>query len=134
MNASVIPVEEELDIVTARQAGRKISRSMGFSLVDQTRITTAISELARNIVLYAGAGTITIRIINKGTALAIEIIAEDKGPGIANVGLALTDGFSTSGGLGAGLPGVRRLMDEFELSTAVGVGTTIKAYKWIKQT
>lgn len=134
MNASVIPVEEELDIVTARQAGRKISRSMGFSLVDQTRITTAISELARNIVLYAGAGTITIRIINKGTALAIEIIAEDNGPGIANVGLALTDGFSTSGGLGAGLPGVRRLMDEFELSTAVGVGTTIKAYKWIKQT
>lgn len=132
MNARVIPVEEELDIVTARQAGREISRSMGFSLVDQTRITTAISELARNIVLYAGTGTITIRIINKGISSAIEIVAEDKGPGIANVGLALKDGFSTSGGLGAGLPGVRRLMDEFELTTAVGIGTTIKAYKWIK--
>lgn len=132
MKIEVIPVIEELDIVAARQAGRKISRSLGFSLVDQTRITTAISELARNIVLYAGTGTITIRPIYKGSQSGIEIIAEDKGPGIVNVEKAMEDGFSTSGGLGAGLPGVRRLMDEFELTTASGVGTSIKTTKWIK--
>jgi len=132
MKVEVIPVIEELDIVTARQAGRKISRSLGFSLVDQTRITTAISELARNIVLYAGSGTITIRSICNGNRSGIEIIAEDKGPGIANVEKAMEDGFSTSGGLGAGLPGVRRLMDEFEIDTAVGEGTTIKITKWVK--
>ena len=132
MDVRVIPVEEELDIVSARQAGREVSRSLGFSLVDQTRITTAISELARNIILYAGAGTITIRKVNRGPSLAIEIVAEDNGPGIVDVEKAMKDGFSTSGGLGAGLPGVRRLMDEFELTTKVGKGTTIRAIKWIK--
>lgn len=126
-----IPVQEELDIVTARQAGRELSRSLGFCIVDLTRITTAISELARNIILYAGTGTISISIINNLDMVGIEIIAQDEGPGIADVEKALTDGFSTSNGLGAGLPGVRRLMDEFEIKTG-NFGTTIRAVKWRK--
>jgi serine/threonine-protein kinase RsbT len=132
MGVKIIPVVEELDIVTARQAAREISRSLGFSLVDQTRITTAISELARNIVLYATAGTISIRTINTNKGLGIEIIAEDQGPGIVDVDKAMEDGFSTSNGLGAGLPGVRRLMDEFELNTSIGVGTRIRVFKRLR--
>ncbi len=128
----LIPVKEELDIVTARQAGRELSRSLGFSIVDLTRITTAISELARNIILYADSGTVTIETINQADTLGIEIIAQDNGPGIADVDKAMEDGFSTSNGLGAGLPGVRRLMDDFELKTEVDKGTTIRIVKWRK--
>lgn len=128
----LIPVKEELDIVTARQAGRELSRSLGFSIVDLTRITTAISELARNIILYADSGTVTIETINQADILGIEIIAQDNGPGIADVDKAMEDGFSTSNGLGAGLPGVRRLMDDFEIKTEVDKGTTIRIVKWRK--
>ena len=128
----LIPVKEELDIVTARQAGRELSRSLGFSIVDLTRITTAISELARNIILYADSGTVTIETINHADTLGIEIIAQDNGPGIADVDKAMEDGFSTSNGLGAGLPGVRRLMDDFEIKTEVDKGTTIRIVKWRK--
>lgn len=126
-----IPVQEELDIVTARQAGRELCRSLGFNVVDLTRITTAISELARNIILYAGTGTISISTINNSDMVGIEIIAQDEGPGIADVQKALTDGFSASNGLGAGLPGVRRLMDEFEIKSG-NSGTTVRAVKWRK--
>lgn len=132
MRKKEISVKEELDIVTARQAGRELSRSLGFSVVDQTRITTAISELARNIVLYATEGKIMIRAINTGYYQGIEVVAEDKGPGILNVEKAMEDGYSTSNGLGAGLPGVRRLMDEFELKTNPGQGTTIRIVKWLR--
>lgn len=132
MEPNVISVEDELDIVTARQAGRQASRSLGFDLVDETRVTTAISELARNIVLYADKGTITLRKIRLGTCAGLEIIAEDKGPGIINIDLAMEDGYSTSKGLGAGLPGVRRLMDVFEIESSPGTGTTIRILKWAK--
>lgn len=130
MEDKKISVEEELDIVTARRAGRELSRSLGFNIVDQTRITTAISELARNIVLYAGCGTVTLRKINNPPG--IEIIAQDYGHGIPNVEQAMKDGFSTSNGLGAGLPGVRRLMDDFELKTDPGKGTVVRIVKWLK--
>lgn len=126
----LLAVNEELDIVAARQAGRELSRSLGFSIVDRTRITTAISELARNIILYANSGTIAITAVEKAEAVGIEITAEDKGPGIPDVEKAMQDGFSTSNGLGAGLPGVRRLMDEFEIDTAIDKGTTIRIVKW----
>jgi len=126
-----IPVQEELDIVTARQAGRELSRSLGFCVVDLTRITTAISELARNIILYAETGTISISTITNSDMVGIEIIAQDEGPGITDVEKAMADGFSTSNGLGAGLPGVRRLMDEFEIETG-NSGTTIRTVKWRK--
>ena len=132
MDNRTVPVEEELDIVTARQAGRELSRSLGFGVVDQTRITTAISELARNIVLYAGTGTITLKKITNGNSTGIAVVSADRGPGIACVEQAMEDGFSTSNGLGAGLPGVRRLMDEFELETTPGQGTTIQIVKWLK--
>lgn len=132
MWVKVVPVEEELDIVTARQAGRDISRRLGFNLVDQTRITTAISELARNIVLYAGGGTITIRAVQENNIFGVEIIAQDQGPGIDDVDKAMEDGFSTSNGLGAGLPGVRRLMDEFQLITSPGQGTTVRVFKKVR--
>lgn len=132
METNVIPVEDELDIVTARQAGRQASRALGFDLVDETRVTTAISELARNIVLYAGKGQITLRKIKLGTRTGLEIIAEDKGPGIIDIDLVMVDGYSTSKGLGAGLPGVRRLMDTFKIESSPGTGTTIRVLKWAK--
>lgn len=131
MRDKVIPVEEELDIVTARQAGRQASRSLGFNLVDQTRITTAISELARNIVLYANKGTISIRAVQQGDCQGLEIQAIDSGPGIPDINLAMQDGYSTSKGLGAGLPGVRRLMDDFQIESLPGAGTKVRVYKWL---
>ncbi len=133
MGDKTIQVGDELDIVAARQAGRELSRSLGFNIVDQTRITTAISELARNIVLYAGKGTITLRKVKEGDRFGIEITARDSGSGIDDVELAMQDGYSTSNGLGAGLPGVRRLMDEFELKTALGKGTTVRIVKWLRK-
>ncbi|MGI6554944.1 MAG: anti-sigma regulatory factor [Bacillota bacterium] len=132
MGDKTIQVGDELDIVAARQAGRELSRSLGFNIVDQTRITTAISELARNIVLYAGKGIITLSKVKKGDRFGIEITARDNGPGIVDIELAMQDGYSTSNGLGAGLPGVRRLMDEFELKTAAGKGTTVRIVKWLR--
>ncbi len=132
MKTKVIAVEDELDIVTARQAGRQASRSMGFNLVDQTRVTTAISELARNIVVYANKGTITLRKIELGGCLGLEIIAEDAGPGIVDIDLVMKDSYTTSSGLGAGLPGVRRLMDSFDIASIPGKGTTVRVLKWTK--
>ncbi len=126
-----IPIKDEYDIVTARSAGKKIASSTGFGLVDQTRISTAISELARNILRYAETGTVYVRQVTAERGGGIEIVAEDRGPGIANLDLAMTDGHTTGGGLGAGLPGTKRLMDEFEIDTEVGRGTTVTTRKWV---
>jgi len=127
-----ISICDEIDIVAARQGGRMLAREVGFSLVDETRITTSISELARNIVFYAKEGTVYIRTANFNKLKGIEILANDEGPGIENIQLALKDGFSTSRGLGAGLPGVRRLMDEFEIKSEIGAGTQVLIRKWLK--
>lgn len=129
---SSVDIYTEWDIVAARQLGRNEAKKIGFGTVDQARITTAISELARNIYLYAGKGRIEITSICKGKVQGISIIASDEGPGIADVRKVMDDGFTTSGGLGAGMPGVRRLMDEFNIVTKKGVGTTITAIKWIR--
>ncbi|MEA1864327.1 MAG: anti-sigma regulatory factor [Euryarchaeota archaeon] len=126
-----IPIKDEYDIVVARSAGKTISSKCGFGLVDQTRISTAISELARNILVYAVTGTVYIREVDADGKHGIEVVAEDHGPGIANLDLAMTDGHTTGGGLGAGLPGTKRLMDEFEIVTAVGEGTTVTVRKWV---
>ena len=129
---SSVDIYTEWDIVAARQLGRNEAKEIGFGTVDQARITTAISELARNIYLYAGKGTIEIiRLYENGNS-GISVIASDEGPGIADVRKVMTDGYTTSGGLGAGMPGVRRLMDEFNLHTEIGVGTTITAVKWLR--
>jgi serine/threonine-protein kinase RsbT len=129
---SSVDIYTEWDIVAARQLGRNEAKSIGFGTVDQARITTAISELARNIYLYAGKGTIKIERIYKNNQYGITIIASDEGPGIADLRKVMNDGFSTSGGLGAGMPGVRRLMDEFNVQSEQGVGTTITAVKWLR--
>lgn len=129
---SSVDIITEWDIVAARQLGRNEAKDVGFGIVDQARITTAISELARNIYLYAGKGNIEIKQITEGNLKGLLIIASDKGPGIQDVRKVMEDGFTTSGGLGAGLPGVKRLMDDFKIETVFGEGTTIIATKWMR--
>ena len=129
---SCVTIQKEWDIVGARQLGRDIAKKMGFGTVDQARIATAISELARNIYLYAEEGQICFEAIDNIPQQGIRMIAIDTGPGIQDVGQVMQDGFSTSGGLGAGLPGVKRLMDEFDLQSEDGKGTRIKATKWLR--
>ncbi|WP_099223423.1 anti-sigma regulatory factor [Listeria costaricensis] len=132
---SCVKIINEWDIVAARQLGRKISKEIGFGTVDQARITTAISELARNIFLYAGNGEICIRKVAEGTKNGLEIIAKDHGPGIMDIRKVMQDGYTTSGGLGAGLPGVKRLMDDFDIESKTGgdeKGTIIRATKWVR--
>lgn len=129
---SSVDIITEWDIVAARQLGRNEAKDIGFGTVDQARITTAISELARNIYLYAGKGNIEIKKIAEGNLKGLLIIASDKGPGISDVRKAMEDGYTTSGGLGAGLPGVKRLMDDFKIETILGDGTTISATKWMR--
>jgi serine/threonine-protein kinase RsbT len=125
-----IPIRSESDIVLARQNGRSIAVEAGFSGSDLTVIATAISEVARNIVTYAKKGEIQISPVSDMGKTGLLIIASDEGPGIADISLALQDGYSTSRSLGLGLPGVRRLMDEFSIDSEVGKGTTVTLKKW----
>ena len=127
-----IPVRSDADIVLARQKGRELAAALGFGPTDLTLIATAISELARNIVLYAKRGRIVLKGIERNSRRGIMVVARDGGPGIPNVAGALQSGFSTSGGLGLGLPGVRRLTDEFDIESAVGRGTTVTVKKWLR--
>lgn len=129
---SCVRVRNEWEIVAARQAGRNIAKEIGFGNVDQARITTAISELARNIYLYAENGEICVGFIEDVSKIGIRIIAKDQGPGIKDIRKVMEDGFTTSGGLGAGLPGVKRLMDEFTIDSTVNEGTEITAIKWLR--
>lgn len=131
-NQLVVEIVTEWDIVAARQLGRNEAKAIGFSTVDQARITTAISELARNIYLYALAGEIILERIEQDTRKGIRIIASDKGDGISDVRKVMEDGFSTSGNLGAGLPGVKRLMDYINIQSEVGKGTVVIAEKWLE--
>ncbi|MBU6082005.1 MULTISPECIES: anti-sigma regulatory factor [Allobacillus] len=128
---SNVPIAKELDIVGARQTGRNIANDLGFSSVDQARIATAISELARNIYLYAKKGEITFQQVEGVAPVGLKIIAKDNGPGIKDISKSMIDGYSTSGGLGAGLPGVKRLMDDFDIMSS-DEGTTIHVIKWLR--
>jgi serine/threonine-protein kinase RsbT len=125
-----VAITSDQDIVAARQSGRALAAELGFSATDSTLIATAISELARNIVSYARKGEITVKTIHGPSRQGILVIASDDGPGIADVLQAMRDGFSTSGSLGLGLPGVRRLMDEFQIASQPGHGTTVTVKKW----
>lgn len=125
-----ITIGSDLDVVTARSASREIARSVGFSAVDQARIATAVGELARNIFTYAKTGQVTLREVERGGAKGIEIVCEDNGPGIEHIDLAMQDGYSTSGGMGMGIPGAKRLMSEFDIRSKVGAGTTVTCRKW----
>ncbi|WP_284141780.1 MULTISPECIES: anti-sigma regulatory factor [unclassified Virgibacillus] len=129
---SCVTIQKEWDIVGARQVGRDIAKKIGFGTVDQARIATAISELARNIYLYAGNGKICFEVIDNLDQKGMCIKAIDTGPGIQDIGLVMEDGFSTSGGLGAGLPGVKRLMDEFSITSDKDKGTNITTIKWVR--
>ncbi|ASH81122.1 sigma-B regulator [Listeria monocytogenes serotype 4b str. 81-0592] len=132
---SCVKIINEWDIVAARQLGRKIFKEIGFGTVDQARITTAISELARNIFLYAGRGEICIEKVNESGKQGMIIVAKDKGPGIVDIRKVMQDGYTTSGGLGAGLPGVKRLMDSFDIESSIegdSKGTVITTTKWVR--
>jgi serine/threonine-protein kinase RsbT len=126
-----VPVRVDGDIVTARQQGRSLAEQVGFDGSDLTCIATAISELGRNMLRYAGSGEVILRPAHVGSKHGMIVIAHDEGPGIPDIALAMQDGYSTSNSLGLGLPGTRRLMDEFEIESAVGRGTTVTVKKWV---
>lgn len=128
----IVAIRTDVDIVTVRRIGRDLSRQLGFSPTDLTLIATAISELARNLVVYARSGLIRIEVVVNGEKKGIRITATDKGPGIPDLKLAMQGGYSTSGSLGLGLPGVRRLMDSMEITSEMGKGTTVTATKWTR--
>ena len=127
---AIIPINADIDVVAARQKGRELATVLGFVSTDSTLLATAISELARNIIRYAKYGEILIASVQSGDRVGITVVARDKGPGIANTSLAMQDGFSTSGGLGLGLPGVKRMMDEFHLVSDANNGTVVTIKKW----
>ena len=127
-----VAIRTDADVVAARQEARTMGAELGMSSTDLTLLATAISEVARNITTYAGEGEVLVRVIERGGRQGVEVVASDEGPGIADLELALQDGYTTGKGLGLGLPGARRLVDEFELRTAVGSGTSIRLVKWTR--
>lgn len=128
-DAVICPIQADVDVVQTRQQGRNLAAEAGFSAGDQTVIAAAISEIARNILMYAKRGEIELRSVTTTERTGIVVVARDSGPGIKDIQRALQDGFTTSGGLGLGLPGAKRLMDEFEI-VSNGDGTTVTMKKW----
>ena len=126
-----VRIHNSADIVAARQQGRALASQAGFSHSNLTIIATAISEVARNIVEYAKEGELIITLLSDAGRKGVEIIASDAGPGIADIAIVMRDGFSTGKGLGIGLPGARRLMDEFAITSTVGTGTIVTMKKWV---
>lgn len=127
---TAMPIKSDLDVLKARQQGKELAASLRFTNTEMTIIATAISEIARNTVLYAKTGCLHLKVIHQGQRRGLVIIVKDHGPGIVDLDLAMQDGYSTSRGLGIGLPGARRLMDEFDIDSEVGKGTTITMKKW----
>ena len=126
----VVQIRADADVLLARQKARELAKSLRFSGSELTLIATAISEVARNIVTYAKRGEIVLRLVNQGRRRGIRVIAQDQGPGIADIPRAMEDGYSTSSSLGLGLPGSKRLMDDFDIVSALGKGTTVTMTKW----
>lgn len=129
--ARAIPIASDLDIVEARTAARTVAACMGFEGADLVVIATAVSEIARNIVAYAKQGEMVLSAVQMNSRRGLQVVVRDQGPGIADVSQAMQDGYSTSHGLGLGLPGSRRLMDEFRIETKIGHGTTVTMRKWL---
>ena len=125
-----VPIEKDDDVVVARSRARELASGLGFTGTDLTLLATAISEIARNITTYATRGEIRITTVRRGARSGVKVVASDNGPGIAGLSLALRDGYTSGKGLGLGLPGARRLMDEFDVDTEVGRGTTVTMLKW----
>jgi len=125
-----LPVRIEQDVVLARQAVRRIAQDCGMRLIDQTKLVTAVSELARNTVVYGGGGDMDWEIFEQSARTGIRLTFHDEGPGIPDIKLAMTDGWTSGGGLGLGLTGAKRLVDEFEIESTPGVGTRISIVRW----
>jgi serine/threonine-protein kinase RsbT len=123
-------LQTDADIVQARQVVRRCAEEMKFNLVEQTKIVTAASELARNTVLHGKGGQMTLQVVNVLSRSGLRLVFEDKGPGIVDISRAMQDGYTTGGGLGLGLPGAKRLMNEFELSSTPGLGTRVAVTRW----
>jgi len=127
-----VAIDRDGDVITARHKGREMAQRVGFAGSDLTIIATAISEIARNIVVYAERGEVVLSPIERAGRRGLQMVARDSGPGIPDIEQAMRDGFSTGKSLGLGLPGARRLMDEFEITSAVGTGTTVVMRKWVR--
>ena len=125
-----IPIRTDADVVTARRQGRELAAQAGFSATELTIIATAISEIARNIVMFAERGEVLVGLVGENRRQGVTVVARDAGPGIPDLEQAVRDGYSGYGGMGLGLPGSRRLMDEFEISSEVDKGTTVTMTKW----
>ncbi|MET7875777.1 anti-sigma regulatory factor [Micromonospora profundi] len=123
-------IRSDEDVVRVRQLVRAVAVAVKLSLVDQTKVVTAASELARNTLVYGGGGSVEVTIVDNGRRKGVRIVFADSGPGIADLDLALTDGYTTGGGLGLGLSGSRRLVDDFEIETSQETGTRITVTKW----
>lgn len=132
LGADTIPINTDADVVRVRQLVRTAAVAAKMSLVDQTKIVTAASELARNTLIYGGGGQAVVETVSDGRRSGIHAVFRDEGPGIADVALALSDGYTTGGGLGLGLSGARRLCDEFALDSTVGTGTCVQVTKWTR--
>jgi serine/threonine-protein kinase RsbT len=130
--AEILPISDDQDVVRVRQAVRTAAVAVNLSLVDQTKLITAASELARNTLVYGGGGRAELARVHNGRRTGVRVSFVDDGPGIANLDLALTDGYTTGGGLGLGLSGARRLVDEFEITTDVAAGTRVTVVKWVR--
>ncbi|HLQ79279.1 MAG TPA: anti-sigma regulatory factor [Terriglobia bacterium] len=131
MSETRVAIHIDADIITARSVGRALAEKIGFTGSEPVIIATAISEIARNIIEYAKRGEIVVRPMHQGNRRGILVVAKDRGPGIADIELAMRDGYSTSRGSGLGLPGARRLMDEFNIDSKIGKGTTVTMKKWV---
>jgi serine/threonine-protein kinase RsbT len=130
LNSEVMHVVRDLDVVPFRNRARQYAAKIGMGMVNQVKLVTAASELARNMLKYAKGGTVSIEEIMAGVNKGVRLRFMDKGPGIENIRLALEDGYTTGNGLGLGLPGSRRLVSEFEIQSQVGIGTTVTIIKW----
>lgn len=126
----VVPITTDADLVVARAQARALAERLGFTRPDPTLIATAISELARNVVMHVGHGEITMRPVYEDDRRGLVVVVQDEGQGIPDIDAAMRDGFTSRGGLGLGLPGARRLMDEFDVISEVGRGTTVTMVKW----
>lgn len=124
------PIRIEQDVVLARQTARKLAQECGMRLIDLTKLVTAVSELARNTMVYGGGGDMDWQIVDEGVRVGLRLTFRDEGPGIPDLKLAMTDGWTSGGGLGLGLTGAKRLVDDFELDTAPGAGTRVTICKW----
>jgi serine/threonine-protein kinase RsbT len=128
--SETLPLRSDQDVVLARQAVRRMAQEFKFSLVDQTKIVTASSELARNTVIYGGGGEMVCEVVLDGARTGLRLVFSDQGPGIPDLALAMTDGWTSGNGMGLGLSGAKRLVNEFDIVTAPGAGTRITIVRW----